>query len=295
MNLHQLELFLAVGEEGSVTRGAERAAVSQPAVSRAIADLEASLGERLFDRGPKGVAPTEAGRVLLDYAKRIFALKREAGEALSDLRGLESGRLSIGASTTIGDYLLPPAIARFLARYPSIDLSVEIGNTDAIQAGVLEGRYDVGFTEGQIDPGRFAVDVLRTDELVVFSAPNHPLARAETVGLIDVAEYPFVMREEGSGTRRIVEDRFREAGIQPRVACALGSTNAIKRAVATGLGLGIVSALAVATEVERGEAIIIRTPLSLTRQLHTIRLAWRRESAALRAFLARLAMQSDKP
>jgi len=288
MNLHHLELFLAVGEEGSVTRGADRVAVSQPAVSRAIADLEAALGERLFDRGPKGVTLTEAGLVLMDYAKRIFGLEREAAEALTDLHGLESGRLSIGASTTIGDYLLPPAIARFLTAHPSIDLAVEVANTDAIQAGVLAGRYDVGFTEGQIDRNQFLVSVLQKDELVVFSAPSHPLSATAHAGLDELARYPFVMREGGSGTRRIVEARFREAGIEARIACALGSTTAIKRAVAEGLGLGIVSALAVASEVARGELVVIPTPLSLTRQLHTIRLGWRRESAALRAFLRQL-------
>lgn len=292
MNLHHLELFLAVAEEGSVTRGADRVAVSQPAVSRAVADLEASLGERLFDRGPKGVTPTEAGVVLMGYAKRIFALEREAGEALTDLRGLESGRLSIGASTTIGDYLLPPAIARFLTMHPSIDLTVEIANTDAIQAGVTEGRFEVGFTEGQIDPERFLVSVLQSDELVVFSSPNHPLSASSDICLDELGEYPFVMREEGSGTRRIVEARFREAGMQPRIACALGSTNAIKRAVSAGFGLGIASALSVASEVDRGELVVIPTPLSLTRQLHTIRLGWRRESAALRAFLGHLSHKS---
>lgn len=284
MNLYHLELFWAVAEEGSVTRGAERLAVSQPSVSRAIADLENVVGERLLDRGPKGVVPTEAGRVLLGYAQRIFALEREAGEALADLRGLETGRLSIGASTTIGDYLLPPAISRFLSYYPGIDLTVEVANTEVIQDGVLHGRYEVGFTEGEVDAGRFEVRVLTDDDLVVFAAPQHALTMKAQVTVEELSPYGFVMREAGSGTRTIVEHSFERAGVPLRIACSLGSTTAIKRAVASGLGLGVASSLSLASEFARGELIQIRTPLKLTRQLHKVRLSWRRESAALRRF-----------
>ena len=288
MNLYHLELFLAVGEEGSVTRGAERVGVSQPSVSRAIADLEHSLGERLFDRGPKGVALTEAGHVLINYAKRIFALELEANEALADLRGLESGTLSVGASTTIGDHLLPLVISNYITAYPSVRLSMEVANTEAIQAGVFSGRYDIGFTEGKVDPDQFEVGIVAEDELVVFCAQNHPLTGKRGVSLDDIASYPFVMREEGSGTRLWVESRFREAGMKHRVACELGSTNAIKRAVTQGLGLGFASSLALSSEVVRGELVIVQTPLNYRRQLHKVRLAWRRESAALTQFLVQL-------
>ena len=290
MNLHQLELFLAVAEAGSVTRGAERVAVGQPAVSRAVADLEAAVGERLFDRGPKGVTPTAAGTVLLDYARRIFALEREATEALSDLRGLEAGRLAIGASTTVGEHLLPGVVAAFGLRHPGVELSMEVANTEAVQAGVLEGRYDVGFTEGRIDEGRddaarFAVGALTQDELLVFAAPAHPLAARGEATLAELAPHAFVVREAGSGTRRVVEDAMRAAGFAPRVAASLGSTTAVKAGVAAGLGLGVASSLALAGELARGELVAIRTPLTLGRTLHVVRLGWRRESAALRRFM----------
>ena len=283
MNLHQLYQFMLVAEEGSVTRGAERAAISQPAVSRAVADLENAVGELLFDRGSRGVTPTEAGRTLLEYARRIFALEREAEEALSDLRELGTGRLAIGASTTIGDHLLPSVVAEYLQTYSGIELSMEVANTEAIQEGVSSGRYDVGFTEGRVDGERFEMRPIAEDRLVVIAAPGHPLMGV-TVGVERIAGESFVMREAGSGTRDVVETGFRQAGIVPRVACNFGSTAAIKMVVAAGLGLGVVSELAIRGEVARGELVVLDTPLRLSRRFHLIRLGWRRESVAFRAF-----------
>lgn len=285
MNLHHLKLFLDVAEEGSVTRGAERAAVSQPAVSRAISDLESALGVYLFDRGPKGVSLTESGLVLLSYAKRIFTLELEATEALADLKALGGGTLSIGASTTVGDHLLPPAIARFVGAYPSVRFSMEVANTEIIQQAVLDGRYEAGFTEGSVEPTRFDVEVVSADELVVFCSPGHPIASARHTALEEIAPYSFVLREAGSGTRLLVESRFREVGFEPKIACELGSTNAIKRAVSAGIGLGFASDLTLDIEIARGELIMVPTPLSVKRQLHLVRLPWRRKSAALREFL----------
>ena len=287
MNLNQLALFLAVVEEGSVTRGAERASVSQPAVSRAVADLERALGVRLLDRGPKGVVPTEAGRTLAGYAARIFGLEREAEEALADLRGLRAGRLALGASTTIGDHLLPPVLARLMAAHPGLEVSMEVANTEAIQEGVASGRYDAGFTEGGADPARFEVAAFAEDELIVVGPPNGP------TGGLDGR--PFVMREAGSGTRAVVERGLREAGIEPRVVAALGSTAAIKRAVAEGMGLAMVSALALESELASGALVRVAPEVRIVRPLHRVRLAWRRESPALRALMRMIALSSPLP
>ena len=281
MNINQLALFLAVAEEGSVTRGAERASVSQPAVSRAVADLERALGVRLLDRGPKGVVPTEAGRTLAGYAARIFGLEREAEEALADLRGLRAGRLALGASTTIGDYLLPPVLARLIAAHPGLEVTMEVANTDAIQEGVASGRYDAGFTEGEADPARFEVVAFAEDELIAVGPPGGS-------GALDGR--PFVMREAGSGSRTVVERGLREAGVEPRVVAALGSTAAIKRAVAEGMGLAMVSALALETELASGALVRVAPELGIVRPLHRVRLAWRRESPALRALMRLMPM-----
>lgn len=287
LNLNQVALFHAVVRERSVTRGAERMAVSQPAVSRAVAELEASLGTRLLDRGPKGVTPTEAGRVLAEYAERIFTLEREAAEALSDLRGLRTGKLSIGASTTVGDHLLPGAIAAFLREHPEIAVSMEVANTEAVQAGVEAGRYDVGFTEGEADPARFDVRVFHEDELVAVCAPRHAAAQAP-ISISELGRHGFVMREAGSGTRRVVERALADVGIEPAVAASLGSSAAIQGAVAAGLGIGVISLLAVQDALDAGRLVRVPVDFVVRRPLHRIRLPWRRESAALRAFLRHL-------
>lgn len=283
MNLHQLAVFLSVAQEGSVTRGADRIAISQPAVSRAIAELEGSLGVRLFDRGPKGVTVTEAGRTLQGYATRIFSLEREASEAMADLRGLRAGRLAIGASTTIGDRLLPPAIAAFGTAHPEVELSMDVANTETIHAGVEAGRYDVGYTEGDADPERFEIRTFYEDELLLVAAPSHPLAGGEA-SLDELSDCSFVMREAGSGTRIVVERELRAHGIVPRVTASLGSSAAVQSAVAAGLGLAALSRLAVADDLASGRLATIEVPFKIRRSLHRVRLAWRGESAALRAF-----------
>ena len=285
MNLNQLQHFLLVAEEGSITRGAERAVVSQPAVSRAVAELEASLGVRLLDRGPHGCTPTDAGQVLLHYARRIFALEREASEALLELQGLEAGSIAIGASTTIGDYVLPSAIVAFLTAHPKIQISMEVANTKSVHQGVLEGTYDIGFTEGDVDTSIFEVKLLAEDELVIFASPRHSLAKVGFASLDQLSECEFVMRERGSGSRHVIESRFLEVGFLPTVVCSLGSTTAIKLAVRGGLGLGVVSRTAIVNELARGELVTIDTSLKLVRQLHTVRLGWRRESSASKQFV----------
>ncbi|MBI1333362.1 MAG: LysR family transcriptional regulator [Armatimonadetes bacterium] len=284
MNLSQLHQFFLVVEEGSVTRGAQRAAVSQPAISRAIADLEHALGTRLLDRYPKGVRPTEAGRLLADYGRRIFQLEREAIAALNDLQGLDAGSIQIGASTTIGDYLLPKAVSSFLTQYPKVKISLEVSNTEMIQQGVLDGRYDIGFTEGRVDSDKFETSVLAEDQLSVIAPPEHPLAN-RAVSLSDLAQYGFIMREHGSGTRRIVEEGFDRLGFNPTISCVMGSTKAVTHAVATGLGLGVVSTLALESEFREKAVIELQTPFRFTRQLHIVRLAGSSQSAAVRRFM----------
>lgn len=285
MNLHHLQMFFAVAEEGSFTLGAERLAISQPAVSRMVADLENSVGEQLFNRGQKGVTLTDAGTLLLGYAKQIFGLEAEAKRALADLKGLETGSLTIGASTTIGERLLPPIVAEFVRAHPGVELLMEVENTALIQDGVLNGRYDVGFTEGSVDRKGLDAHVFAEDELVVFCSPLHTLAHSRTASMEEISIHPFVMREVGSGTRLVVESICSEMGLSPRIACSLGSTTAIKSAVGDGLGLGFASSLTLESEVSRGELVILNTPLTRRRMLHLLRVGWRHESAALRQFL----------
>jgi len=173
MNLNHLAIFHAVAQEQSISAGAERLCISQPAVSKQLQEFERTLGAPLFDRLPRGVRLTEAGRLLETYAKRLFALESEAETALSELRGLEKGRLVIGASMTIGGYLLPRIVVEFNQRYPGIQVFVEIANTEDIQQRVLDSELDIGLTEGLLEHPELDASVFYEDEMVVI-APRRP-------------------------------------------------------------------------------------------------------------------------
>jgi DNA-binding transcriptional LysR family regulator len=166
----------AVAAEASVSKAADRLMVSQPAVSKQLREFERQLGTPLFDRLPRGVRPTEAGALLADYARRIFALADEAQERLAELRGLERGQLRIGASTTIAVYLLPAVFVAFRTAYPGVRLAVDIVNAREVEDRLAAGAVDVALSEGEPDAAAFAVDPFMTDELIAIAPAGHPLA-----------------------------------------------------------------------------------------------------------------------
>ena len=286
MNLNHLAIFYAVAREGSVTLGAERLHISQPAVSKQLQELERALGMPLFDRLPRGVRLTEAGELLEGYARRLFGLEAEAEAALAELRGLERGTLSVGASMTIGGYLLPDILARFHRKYPGIALRLEIANTEEVEQRLMDGTLDVGLTEGFLEHPELEASVFREDEMVVIAPPGHPLLSEEPVTAARLCLEPFLVREEGSGTRAVVERAFTERGLALRPVMSLGNIEAIKRAVAAGAGIAIVSALTVELEQEAGTlAVVAVRDLSVRRPLHRLRLRGKHQSHAARAFL----------
>ena len=296
MNLNHLALFHAVALEGSVSRGADRLSISQPAVSRQLSEFERSLKTRLFDRLPRGVRLTPAGDLLFSYARRLFALEAEAERSLQELHGLERGRLSLGASTTIGSYLLPGVLARFHARYPGIDVSLEIANTEEIQRHILEGTLDMGLTEGFAEEENLESAVFMQDELVAILPVGHPLSSSAGITLERLSQEPFVLRERGSGTRAVIERALAARSLSARPALALGSTEAIKRAVEAGAGVAIVSRLSVAAE-ERSGVLSIHpiAGVSLLRPLHRLHLKGRHPSGALHAFGIMLSETASSP
>ena len=293
MNLNHLAIFHAVAGEGNISRGAERLFISQPAVSKQLAELERHLGTRLFDRLPKGVRLTEAGTLLQAYSSRLFAVEAEAERALAEMQGLQRGRLAIGASTTIGDYLLPSILVRFYARYPGIEIVLEIANTEVIQQKLLAGTLDLGLTEGFVEAEELEATVFLEDALVVIAAPDHPLVNQCPVTLERLCWEPFVLRELGSGTRAVVERVLNERGFVRHTALSLGSTEAVKRAVAAGAGVAIVSRLSIANEEEKGHLVVIPiSDLAIRRPLHRLQVRGRYEGQAVGAFLKNLAEET---
>jgi DNA-binding transcriptional LysR family regulator len=285
MNLNHLAIFDAVAQTGSMTLGAERLDISQPAVSKQVQDLERAVRVQLFERIGRRVRLSQAGEVLADYARRLFALSREAEEAIADVRAVGRGRLVVGASTTIGAYLLPGVVAAFWRRYPKIELLVEIENTEQIHRRLAELEFDVGLTEGFVEREELEAEVFHRDELVVIAAPGHRLAGKRRVLLTALHKEPFILRELGSGTRAVEERTLSRLKLPVRVVMALGSTEAIKRVVAEGVGLAIVSRLAVAAEVASGSlAVLPVAGLRIERPLYLVRRKGRRDGPALQAF-----------
>jgi DNA-binding transcriptional LysR family regulator len=287
MNLNHLAVFHAVAQTGSMTLGAERLDISQPAVSKQVQDLERALGTHLFDRIGRRVRLSGAGEVLADYARRLFALAHEAEEAMADVRVAGRGRLALGASTTIGTYLLPGVLAEFWRRHPRVELLVRIENTEQVHRRLLEHELDLGLTEGLVEEEGLEAEVFHQDELVLIAAPGHRLAGQPRVALSAVREEPFIWREPGSGTRAVEERALARLQVPVQAAMALGSTEAIKRVVAEGVGLAVVSKLAVCAECAAGTLTVLPVAgLRIARPLHLVRCRGRRDGPALQAFCA---------
>lgn len=286
INLHHLAVFHAVATEGSVSRGADKLLVSQPAVSKQVKDLEQSLGVKLLDRVPRGVRLTEAGTLLAGYARRIFALEAEVSTALSELHQLKRGRLAVGASTTIGIYLLPEIFARFRQRHPGVELHLEIGNTEGIQRQLAENALDLGLTEGFVEADELDAEVFYMDELVAIAPAHHPLLKARAVTAERLCREPFLLREPGSGTRAVVERALAKRKLTVKPIMSLGSTEAIKRAVASGVGVAIVSRLTISLELQvKRLAVVPLSDLRIGRPLHLLRLRGKHQTRAATAFL----------
>jgi len=285
INVHHLYLFHQVAAARGFTRAAEQLYISQPALSRQVHELEQELGVPLIDRVGRRICLTEAGETLFEYTTRLFGLIDEIETVMRDTRGLQRGRLAIGASTTIGMYVIPATLAQYRATYSGIDMRVEIGNTRQIADAVLRCELELGLVEGPIDHPQLAVEPLATDELLVILPPNHTLAGRTELRPTDLAEQPFVLREPGSGTRLVADTYLRSAGIVPHVVLELGSTEAIKRLIMAGVGLGIISRYAVVHEIESGRLAAARLiGMRMTRGFSRITLRSRRLSLAARAF-----------
>ncbi len=285
LNLHHLRVFAAVAEHGGFSRAALALRLSQPAVSKSVRELEREVGLSLFDRAGRTTSLTDAGALLLARARELFGVERLAEEELSALRGLETGILRVGASTTVATYFLPPLLARFHAEHPRVVLRVLSANTRAIARRLLEGRLDIALVEGPVAHRRISIVPWREDELVVIAPSTHPLVRREKVSASDLVGEPFILREPGSGTRVVAEAALAAHGIHPTATVQLGSTEAIKQAVAAGLGLAVVSRAAAADQLALGYIAVLRLDrMSLRRPLTELRLANRSASATTIAF-----------
>lgn len=257
ITLHQLRTLRAVADHLSFSAAASDLHLSQPSVSYQVKELEEALGVDLLDRQGKRVRLTEAGVILYDYARRILNLVDEAAVAIEQLRGLERGSLRVGASTTVGIYVVPLALGAFKKRNPGLHVALEIGSRERLQAGVLNGELDVAVLSPPVKDPELECLPFMDDELVLVVPAGHRLAAQKPVTLADFAGEPFLMREPASDTRQKVEEAARRAGVHLQVAMELGSNGAIKHAVEGGLGVAVLSRHAVTLERSSGDLVVV--------------------------------------
>jgi DNA-binding transcriptional LysR family regulator len=255
VNVSQLRTFIAVVDHRSFSEAARILGVSQPAVTMQIQALEADIGATLIDRGYRKVELTEAGRTLLPYARHVLAELEEARESLDKLAGTVSGRISIAASTTPGQYLLPRLLGSFLHEYPEVGITLRVYDSSEVIEHVARGEADLGMTGAEVAGARVHYERLGTDELVLICPTGHRFAGRAGLSFADLAEQPFIVREAGSGTRIAAEEVIRRGGVDPgelKVVMELGTNEAIVGAVEGGMGLGIVSMEVAAKALELG-------------------------------------------
>jgi DNA-binding transcriptional LysR family regulator len=257
LTLHQLRTFRAVAEQLSFSAAAHELSISQPSVSYQVKELETVLGLPLIDRVGKRVRLTEAGQVLYEYARRTLALLDEAAMVMDQMRGIERGTLRVGASTTVGIYVVPLALGAFKKLHPKLAVALEIGARDTLQERVKRGALDLAILSPPIaDPDLVSTPFME-DELLMVVPAGHPLAGRHGLTLRDFAGESFLMREVDSGTRLAVEAAARRAGVTLGVGMELGSNGAIKHAVEAGLGVAVLSSHAIELERTRGGLVVV--------------------------------------
>ena len=244
MNFAQLRAFHGVAETGSVTRAADRLGVSQPAVTVQIKALEETYGVELFHRVNRRLVLTKLGDELHDVSKRSFAALDEAATLLRESGGLDHGYLTVGAD---GPYHVMHHLAAFRQRYPQVAVSLAIGNSDDMLEGLLSYRTDVAVLARLVDDDRLDFHHVARHRLVVFVPRSHDWARRRYIRVAQLDGAPMILREQGSNTRRVFEAALDERGIAPQVVMEIESREAVREAVAAGLGLGVVN------EAEFGE------------------------------------------
>ena len=258
MEERRLEVFRAVAQRLSFSGAALDLHLSQSAVSQQIAALERELGGPLFDRNRRRVRLTAAGAALLARVDAALAALDDARRAVAAARGAVEGDLRVCASRTIGSYVLPPALAALARRHPALALQVRIDNSERVVGALLAGSADVGYVEDEVDDPRVELEPLLEDELLVVASASHRFASLAEIPIDELRNEPLVVREPGSGTRRVAEVRLAAAGLRTetlRIAAELTGIEAIKGAVEAGLGVSILSRATLSRELAIGTMV----------------------------------------
>ncbi|WP_375737640.1 LysR family transcriptional regulator [Pseudomonas boanensis] len=282
--LRQLQVFVAVAQQESVSRAAELLSLSQSATSTSLTELERQSGCQLFDRAGKRLSLNALGRQLLPQAVALMDQAREIEDLLNGKSGF--GSLDVGATLTVGNYLATLLIGSFMQRHPECQVSLHVQNTAHIVQQIALYELDLGLIEGDCQHPDIEVLPWVEDELVVFCAPQHPLAEKGQASLEELSREAWILRERGSGTRLTFDQAMRHHPTPLNIRLELEHTEAIKRAVESGLGISCISRLALRDAFRRGSLVPVETPgIDLRRQFYFIWHRQKYQTAAMREFL----------
>lgn len=289
VTLRQLRIFTNVVEQRSFTRAAEALSLTQPAVTHQMQALARAVGVPLLDPGSRAPELTAAGHALYERAGRILAMVGDAQEALEDIAGLRAGKVRVAGDTTVGIYVLPDAVAAFHRGHPNVALSLDVVNRARVRELLLNGSADIGVVGALWEDELLDAEPFLDNSLMCFSAPTHALVEREPLHPADLLDGPLLLREHGSGTRESAERILRSAGVEPVAAMEMASNGALKRTVAGGLGVTVLSTHAVRLELQLGLLRPLRVEgFPVQRMWHV---TWARDrllspaAAAFKAFL----------
>jgi LysR family transcriptional regulator, low CO2-responsive transcriptional regulator len=295
LNLHQLATFQAVAKHSSYVRAAEELHFSQPAVSAQIRQLEEALGVKLFDQIGRKTHLTQAGEELYLYSQKIFSIIEETLATMESLRSPQSGRLSVGADTTVGSYVIPGLLGQFHQIYPEVEITLDVVNRAALVEALLSNRIDLAIVGKVPDDIPVVIEPFASNELVLIAAPTHRLAGCAGVPLTELAREHFLLREVGSGTRAALESLFQEAGLPLQVCMQVGNNSAIKQGVAAGLGIALISRVAIGMELETNRLVILDVEgFPIMRQWRLVHIKEKNLSATARAFKSFLLQNAER-
>ncbi len=285
----RLLIFKTVADLQSFSRAAEVLHISQPAISHNIQALEEYYGCTLFHRSTRQVMLSNCGKILYQYAKQLLNLYETAAETMQEMNHVPRGKLSLGASQTIGDYVVPQLTASYAGEYPQIQILAEIANTTEIIARLHNHSIQMALVEFYVDDPTVRLKPFMDDKLVLITHPSHPWHKGNHVTLEKLVTQPFIIREEGSGTRQVVEDNLLAAGVAIKdfpLHIVLGSNQAVKVAVQSGLGIAVLSNAAVERECEYGLLARLEIEgLSIKRKFYTANLKGDKPDLPTRLFL----------
>ncbi|MBF0193128.1 MAG: LysR family transcriptional regulator [Magnetococcales bacterium] len=248
----RLRVFHAVAKHLSFTRAAEELYLTQPAVTFQIRQLEEHFDTRLFDRHHNRITMTEAGLMVFNYTERILELYRETDKAINEMTGMTRGIVKLGASTTIGEYILPVILSSYHEQFPNVRVRMTVDNTRLIVRKLEDATIDLGMVEGPVQNKNIHIVPCIEDELIVALPPNHPLSHMTDISLSKLKEYPFVSREEGSGTRQVIAEHLKKNGVNYDdldMVLELGTTESVKAAIEGNVGFSIVSSVSIRKEL----------------------------------------------